>query len=287
MRTVAALAIGMIAWLASGTASAVPIGNLNIDVFASSAPNRFGSPSWSGYAANALNSLENGLGTTGDRNLSPTAYEVLNGTYMPGDVMVTSFNSWRGVASPGAPFGSEYGNRLHFGLHIVGDGATQFKLNDLTFAIHSSDGDALAFVGDFVGFDFDGTNSDRLLGINWGADRVKGGVDDFTVTGVGSALLSIDELMYVGVGNAYWPGGPGDPLTGQAALDDTAGYILANNVVITGSYCITGSNGHSYCDGTSLTPVSEPGTLAVLGMGLLGLGVMRRRDTMARLFEKA
>lgn len=33
--------------------------------------------------------------------------------------------------------------------------------------------------------------------------------------------------------------------------------------------------------------IPEPGTLAVLGMGLLGLGVMRRRDTMARLFEKA
>lgn len=38
---------------------------------------------------------------------------------------------------------------------------------------------------------------------------------------------------------------------------------------------------------TQTTPVPEPGTLAVLSAGLLGLGVIRRRDMMTRLFKKA
>ena len=39
---------------------------VTLDVYASSAPNAFGSPSWGGYVVNALNSLENGLGNIGE-----------------------------------------------------------------------------------------------------------------------------------------------------------------------------------------------------------------------------
>ncbi len=264
-----------------GTASAVPIGNLNVDIFPSSAPNVFGSPSWAGYAADALFSIENGLGTTGDRSLSPTAYEVLGGTYAPGDIMVTSFNSWRGAAGASAPFDGELGNRLHFGLHIYGDGgvgSTKFKLEDLEFAIISSDAE-LDFGGDFIGFDFNGTTR---YGIDWGADMVKGGGDDSIITGAGSGFILVDEMVYVGVGNAYWPGGPGDPLTGQAALDATAEYIMTDNVEIFNFYCITGSNGGEYCDEVRLFPsspvqgVPEPQSAVLIVLGLLALGARRR-----------
>ena len=91
---------------------------ITLDVVPSSAPNANGSPSWAGYLANALNSLENNLGNIGSRATDPTAYEIAGPVVQPSDFMVTSFNSWQGVAGPlPAPFTSELGNRMHFGLH--------------------------------------------------------------------------------------------------------------------------------------------------------------------------
>ncbi|MBN1910915.1 MAG: hypothetical protein JW818_14310, partial [Pirellulales bacterium] len=151
--------------------------SITLDVYASSAPNASsGSPSWSGYLVNALNSLENGLGNIGDRSVDPTAYEIAPDVVGPGEIAVTSFKSWRGEVNPAAPFDNEYGNRMHFGLHAYGDGSMQFKLEDLTFELHSSDsGDTLVFVGDFLGYTYNGVTR---YGIDWGADRTKGGGDD-------------------------------------------------------------------------------------------------------------
>lgn len=253
--------------------------NITMDVFASSAPNVYGSPSWGAYAANALNSLKNGLGTTGDRNLSPTAYEVLVDYFDPGDVMVTSFNSWRGIANPAMPFNNEYGNRIHFGLHAFGDGgvsSTRFRLSDLSFYINSSDG-LLNFSGNFVGYNFNGTTS---YGIDWGADRVKGGSDDTLITGSGSGTVLIDELVYVGVGNAYWP-------ADIAEMADTAVYIYDEDLTITGGYVISDGATFGFSDNTTVmvrssppsssNDVPEPGTLTLLTAGLGGLLIASRR----------
>jgi len=278
MKRILSSILGLAALAFAQGAGAAPI---TMTVVASSAPNAFGSPSFAGYAANALNSLENGLGNIGDRNTSPTAYEILGGTFQPGDMMVTSYPSWRGVANPAAPFGSELGNRIHFGLHITGDGTVQFKLNDLTFELLSSDG-ALDFVGDFIGFDFNGTTR---YGIDWGADNAKGGGDDTIVAGAGSGLVLVDELVYVGVGNGYWPGGddpdPSNPLLGrQGALDDVSAYILGNKIVFSGSYCITGTDDVEYCAGERLVTenrVPEPASLMLVAAGFVAGGLLARR----------
>jgi hypothetical protein len=173
--------------LCASSAFAMPV---TLEIRASSAPNVFGSPSVPSYTANALSSLENNLGNIGDRNTDPTAYEILNGSYTAGDVMVTSGNSWRGQANPGAPFGAEHGNRLHFGLHVIGDGVVRFRLNDLSFAITSSDA-VLDFAGNFAGLTY---NAFRH-GIDW-VDGIKGNGNDIVYM-AGNGMTLVDALWPV------------------------------------------------------------------------------------------
>ncbi|CAG0950040.1 hypothetical protein PHYC_00149 [Phycisphaerales bacterium] len=259
--------------IAAGT---VAQGAITIVVKPSSAPNAFGSPSWGGYAANALSGLQSGAASVGDRNTDPTGYATFaNGSFIaPGDVMVTSFPSWRGAANPLAPFSSELGNRMHFGLHASGDGTTLFTLNDVGFNMSSSDDDnALGFVGNLAGTTYNGTTR---IGVNWGANRAPGGGDDIVYNSGEAGTLLIDELFYVGVGNAFWPGAsdpdPSNPVLGrQGALDDTAAWFAQEYPFsVTTVYTIFGDSGTG---SVSVTPA--PGGLALLGLG--GLVVSRRR----------
>lgn len=239
----------------------------------SSAPNAFGSPSWNSYVNNALFALENGLTTQGgSRATTPTAYEQLGSTFVAGDVMVTSYNSWRGDASPTGAFASEYGNRIHGGLHIVGTGGTRFRLEDLTFDMSSGDaGNALAYTGDFIGFNYSATR----YGISYGGDGVKGGGDD-TVYTSGNGLTYVDELVYVGVGNAFWPANP---------TDGTVDWINANVPWIAVQYCIKTEAGDEVCDADRAglaAEVPEPAGLALLGAAAIaGMLTTRRRKTPA------
>jgi len=231
---------------------------ITINVVASSAPNNFGSPSWSGYNLNALNSLENGLGNIGDRNTDPTAYEVAGATINASDLMVSSFNSWRGDSAPTGAFAGEFGNRVHFGLHATGDGVTQFRLNDLGYQISSNDvGNTMAFSGTFAGANFSSTR----FGVDWGADNAKGGGDD-TYFNSGNGMTLVDEIVYVGVGNAFWPGDEAEMAAMLATYE--SGFSMTGEYTI-GAYSGTGT----------VTTVPAPSAIALLGLG--GLVANRRR----------
>ena len=210
-----------------------------MDVHPSLAPNAYSSPNWPFWVTNALDGLEASSSPIGS-STDPSAYAWVS-KIRTHDSIVTSFPSWRGVADPASTFGTafagEYGNRLHFGLHVVGNG-TQFRLSNLSFSMHSNDpGDTYQDIGDFSSST--DAYSSYCMGIDYGADRMKGTPDDVVITS-GPATQLVDELIYVGIGNAadptYFSCTTG---TQQAQIDCTAGIYATNEpVVVTTNYVL-------------------------------------------------
>lgn len=250
--------------------------DITVTVTTSLAPNAFGSPSWSGYVSNAIYALENGLPSYGDPN-SPTYYSDNSDLYA-NQPLVTSFNSWMGYADPGAEFGAafadELGNRMHFGLLVTAtDGAT-VALNDLSFTSSSSD------PSDGLGFSWDAspwTYAPERVGI---VLNPNGSIADIYDNGEDGGL-PVNEIIYVGSGNAYWPlEGAADPsCTGcttaqmQAAIDAEAS--ADGGYTYTGTYNIDGASGSATFD---VSAVPEPSAIVLLAsvLGMVGISLRRR-----------
>jgi hypothetical protein len=256
----AALLLGMIS-----SASAV-----TIDVTPWVAPNVFGSPSYAAAEANAIYALYHNLNSHGAAG--PTQFNAQSNV-TSSEVIVTGFNSWRGVASPGAPFQSELGNRMLFGLVIDGQGS-QFSISQLSFAATSSDpGNLLAF-----GFNAGQYNYGAgYQGILKGQDGILfTGDDQFITSGLNTQL--VDGLVGRGSGSSFaaycqLPNCT-SPAQWQGQIDEAAAYP-GSSFSFTGVYSLGGDN---FGEGTfNISAVPEPSTWAMMILGFAGIGFLAHR----------
>lgn len=197
--------------------------SISIEVYPAFAPNGQLSPNWDTYVGNALGAIELGVSNVGDRSVSPAAYEQVSGPVTPLDMIYTNYNSWHATASPapafagfGPNFSNEFGNRIHFGLHIDTDGSRSFALQDLSWALDSNDNtDYFDQDGDFSTANYSPTR----IGIDY-VDGIKGNGNDVIYDGGQSGALAVNELIYVGVGDGFFSQEPGS-LNDQADINAT------------------------------------------------------------------
>lgn len=259
------------------------------------APNLFGSPSFQGAEVNQFNAVRAGASSAGTPG-TPTYYEAISGPIAYGNIIATNFNSWKGTADPGAPFGSELGNRIHYGLFINGNGS-QFSISQLSLAFDGN-GTGDPFDVDFgTGYQYspyDGVGG--YVGILRGTDGQLGTGDDVFIT-AGADTQQVDALIGRGSGmaDAVYCGavpdtsGPCGPAN-QSYIDAeiatlqglgfdrlTANYRLLNQA---GGTLAAGSGTVTFVAGA----VPEPATWAMMigGFGFVG-AAMRRRATATRV----
>jgi len=255
------------------TGSSWAIGFPQMTVTPSLAPNAYGSPSFAGYQANAMYALEHGLSSYGDPTL-PTYYQAAPATLLVSQNIVTGFASWNGLANPTGAFASELGNRLTFGLHILGNG-TRFSISQLSFVGISTD------PTNSLGFSYAGgyAYSAAYVGIDY-VDGIKGNGNDVLVTS-GSTQL-VDELVGRGSGNAWAAyltdlGGT----TPQDKIDNAVAGVGATPFDFTGTYTLNLATGQPLSAEGKVTFVPEPLTMLSVFGGLTGVAAyIRRRMTV-------
>ena len=208
--------------------------------------------------------------------------------------------AWQGNASPGAGFGSELGNRIHYGLFINGNGS-QFSISQLTFAF---DGDGASNYFDFNfgtgyqygAYDYDGLgNYGGYVGIRKGMDGILGTGDDVFITS-GADTQLVDALIGRGSGmaDAVYCGAVPDTsgpcgAANQSYIDNEIAFIRADGFTqLKGTYSLLNANGAPTATGSATVVfaaagVPEPATWAmmILGFGFVGASLRRRRHDEA------
>lgn len=238
------------------------------------APNAFGSPSFADWQTNAVNALYAGQ-TSGGTAGTPTYYQAQSNV-TSAEAVVTGFASWRGQLDPGTTvgpaFANESGNRMTFGVSILGDGQ-QFSISQLSFDAVSND------PGDVLGFGFGAGEYDygsAYVGVLFGADGKLGGGDDTFITS-GPNTQMVDALFARGSGNSLpaYCSGVCDAADQAAAL--AAAAHVPGLSQFTGTYSLSGQYGDVSGSGTfNISGVPEPAAWTLMLAGFAGMGVALR-----------
>lgn len=293
MYLLAAAAAGVLT-AAGAQAQTAPI---SIVVTPWSAPNVYGSPSFDAAADNQYTALRTGASSAGTPG-TPTYYQAITGPVSYGNIIATGFNSWQGMANPAAPFNNEYGNRIHYGLFINGNGS-QFSISQLSFA---TDGNGASNYFDFnfgTGYEYGPYNYDGMgnyggyVGILRGVDGIVGTSDDVFVTSGPSSQL-VDALIGRGSGmaDAVYCGPASDPQNSgpcgagnQSYIDNEIAFIAADGFTqLTGTYTLVGTQASGSATVVfAAAGVPEPATWAmmIMGFGFIGASLRRRSVKVA------
>jgi hypothetical protein len=172
----------------------------------------------------------NGLTTYGAAG--PTQYNAVTGPISAYAGIVTGFPSWDGSVDPTGAYANELGNRMTFGLTILGNG-TQFSISELSFTAFSDDpydglGLSPAIYGSnpypFAAGDYE-YSSDYVGVIYDNGVDTSGGVTYYT--GTDNTTL-VNALYARGTGDSYAADcseGPcATPAEQQALIDAVAAY---------------------------------------------------------------
>jgi hypothetical protein len=242
-----------------------------------------GAASFAAWAPNAIQGIRNGFQPVGNFANAPTAFQPITSFNLRDVIPTSDFNSWRGFASPQAPFANELGNLLYSPIDIVDRGA-KLSLSQVVFTGVSSDnpnnpaGSLLGSVLDLKNFSY---NSGRV-GIIHNPDGTT------TLVTSGSSDQLVDEIVYRGVGSYdvdLQVAGSGK--TGQQLLDAEVGvFARAMPLSFSANYTVYKDNvsrdpGSILASSTatiSANAIPEPSCLALAAVGGLAfLGAAWRR----------
>ena len=268
---------------------------VRFDVVPSYGPNAFGSPSWSGYVSNAHTALMGNPATNvGDRTSDPTAFELVDPANPtapvtlvdPIEMIVTPFNSWRGVAGPAVPFDGEFGNRVQFGFALETDGNGRIDIANLNvqWTKHWMNNDVAMETSSIIidpltqGTLSTDAYTAETIGVLYGGDGALGGGDDTILT---SGTGPVDAIYSVGVGDGLLPEDVGGA-TDQEEIDLFVTNLLSKDhpaQKLKTSYTVTLDSNEQLMSMSTIFLVPEPNSLVTIlpGLGFLTFFARRRK----------
>jgi len=246
-----------------------------------------------GYYDNAINGLigTGNLvpGTFASNGNAASSFSTFNGALPVSGMLATTINSWMGVTPPPGAFAGEFGNSLFFGASFVstapGPTGTQFNLDSVTFAANGT-GNGASIVPAISPINYAGLYGLDRVGIqDTNANGIIGDLGDtFLANGEAGSTL-VDAIFIIG------PAGSFDLSTAlnQADIDAQLAAINLNPGSLTGTFTLSqtfqnqipGGPGAQANGGGAIVP--EPASMAVLGLGVVGLlgYTYRRRQAAA------